>query len=122
VVFVRDLISSLDRALSEPVPPPWVDDRGGWTNWINRWSFWEAMTGTLEYEYKSREARLMGSPIGRILLEPVAQPDSERWDDSAGLRDYLVSLEAWSSDPANEMPSDMWHLAALALETGATHE
>ena len=120
VGFVRDLVTSLDRALEEPEPEPYVDERGGWTNWSNRWSFWEAMTGWLEDSGCMDDLR--NEPIAGILLEPVEEPTGEAWNDSDGLRSHLLSVESWASDPPELGSPQMWKRAAQAMIRGAVYE
>lgn len=119
IAFVEAMEASLDAALLEPEPGPWEDERGGWTNWINRWKFWEAMTGWLAAEGRDG---LAGEPIGHVLLEGVPEPSAEQWSDPESLRAFLRSIREWAASPSADGSPDMWRRAAEAMRAGATYE
>lgn len=119
VAFTVALVSSLDAAMLEPEPGPWVDERGGWTNWVNRWMFWEAMTGWLT---DTKHAALAQEPIGQVLLAAVPKPSRATWDGTSGLRGFLVSLRDWAAGPTPDGSAEMWSRAAEAMRAGAVYE
>ena len=117
VAFIADLRASLDFALSQPMPPDFVDLRGGWINWANPWQFQEAMTACLD---DSRITDLVAaSEFGKFVLEPVEVPSEGQWLDGNGLRSWLQSIEAYA---ANETRPTDWALMAMAFHCGVTYE
>ena len=119
VDFVEALVSSLDAAMLQPEPGPWVDDRGGWTNWTTRWAFWEAMTGWLSGR---RQSALQAEPIGSMLLDPVPEPSQGASDDTAALRAFLVAVRDWAASSTPDGSPSMWRRAAEAMTAGAEYE